>query len=194
MDAPKARTVSVALTREDFLLANAALQETGKERWIAPMATAGAAAIGFLIIAGPAALMGVSAAFTVPLALIGALAGAWLAAARLLRQRLQRAVRPDGAFLRPFTLIADAQGLTIESDVARTTLTWAGVLGVEATPEQVLLRTDGASAIVIPRSAFGDVAAMRAFADHLRTLKREGAGGGWGSVVIPRAPAQEPLS
>jgi hypothetical protein len=169
------------------------LQGAGRDRWIAPLATAGAAAIGFLLVAWPAALMAVPAVITVPLALIGALAGAWLAAARALRRKLQTAVRADGAFLRPFTLTADGDGLVIESAVSRTQLAWVGVLSVDATPEQILLLTDGASAIVIPRSAFGDVAAMRAFCDHLRTLKREGAGG-WGAVSVPRKTAlQEPL-
>jgi len=60
----------------------------------------------------------------------------------------------------------------VESDVSSLRVKWAGVFGIEATPDMVLLFIDKANAIAIPLRAFADVTAMNAFADELRFLRR----------------------
>jgi hypothetical protein len=176
MDAFQSRTVTVALTRDDYLLAQSNLGAAkGAARFVTPALVCVAAAAGFAAAAwGGMAFLRLSLEQAAPLGLAAALGCAWVVGARLVRRSLTDALRNDGAFLRPFKFTAAGAGVIVESDVARTELTWRGVLAIEATPDQILLRIDGQAAVILPRSAFADVAAMRAFGDHLRTLKREG--------------------
>lgn len=187
MDKPAFRSVQATLTRDDFLLAQAALQKVNGRAWLGPVISGVAAAAGFGLVAVPAAVFGWPGAAAVPAALAVSLLLAWLVATRMMRRQLTRSVRADGAFLRPFKLSAEPDKLVIESDVARTEWQWRGVLGVDLTEDQILIRTDGVAAIVLPKSAFADFGAMRNFAEHLRTLKRQ-AGESWAL-----APARQNL-
>lgn len=173
MDTPAHRSVQATLTRDDFLLAQASLQKASGPAWLGPVLSAVAAAVGFGVIAAPAALLELPAVYVAPVALLAALALAWLVATRMMRKQLVKSLRADGAFLRPFKLTAEPDKLVIESDVGRTEWLWRGVLAIDLTEDQILIRTDGMAGVIVPKAAFADFGAMRSFAEHLRTLKRQ---------------------
>ena len=179
MDQSTLRSLEVAPRREDFLLATAALQRLSGQNQRTPLLAGAGALVGFLAVAWPATAMGWPALLTAGCAALFALALGWVIATRMMRRQLHTVLRADGAFLRPFTLSADGDGVMIRNAVSHTYLSWAAVLSVEVTADQLLIRTDGASAVIVPKPAFKDVYAMRAFGEQLRTLKRAAGEPGW---------------
>lgn len=169
---PRQRVIAVTLTRDDFLLANAALQRLAGDPRRSALIVALAAAAGVALIGAPALMLSWPMAVTAPLACAASLALGWAAATRLMRKNLTASLRDDGAFLRPYRLTAMAEGLVIESETARTELSWRGVLGIDVTDDQILIRTDGAAAVIIPKSSFADIGAMRVFLEQIRSLRR----------------------
>lgn len=178
MDNIRTRVITAQHTKADFLKLAAALQKRGDRNthWWSRIEPFVAAAVG--MAGGYAAAFFLLQAET-PLAIaIGvscALVLTFAAASRSRRRQLKGLLRPDGAFLRTFHLSADQDGVSVDSAVSSTRLKWEGVFAIDATPDMVLLFVDKANAIAIPKSAFADAAAMNAFADELRFLKRRTA-------------------
>jgi hypothetical protein len=184
----RTRTISVRLSKTDFLLMSDVLQRRAArvagvrvhvEPWIAAV---GAMLVGYWI----ARALSLDTLLALSIGVALALAASIVASARARRRELKRVLREDGSFLRPFHFRADDRGVEIESDTSSMRVKWSGVHAVETTPELIFLYVDHANALVLPSAAFADQAAMEAFAGELRFLKMRSES--------PAAVAQEAAS
>jgi len=174
MEKIKTRVISAQLDKADFLTLSAALYKRGAKAagWWARLEPFVAAAIG--MVGGYAGMfaLGAQTPLAIAVGVVAALLVTFAATSRARRRQLKGLLRQDGAFLRAFHISADQDGVLVESDVSSLRVKWAGVFGIEATPNLVLIFIDKANAIAIPLRAFADVTAMNAFADELRFLRR----------------------
>jgi hypothetical protein len=170
--------VSGQLTREDFGRLAAVLYGNAVGRWrvvlglAAPVAGAIGAGFG-LALAEATALEGVGRTV-----LAGGLAFLFVVGATALAQSFayRRQLAEEGAFLRPFQLEADVEGLTVRSETAATRLMWDAVLDISVTAHFVVIYTDAAAALALPARAFRDEATMKAFAERVRLLWQKSTG------------------
>lgn len=174
MEKIKTRVISAQLSKADFLSLSAALYRRGAKTsgWLARIEPFAAAATGMIAGYAGGFALGVDIPLAIALGVCAALVLTFAATSRARRRQLKGLLRPDGAFLRPFHVSADQDGVLVESDVSSLRVKWAGVFGVEATPDMILVFIDKANAIAVPVTGFADVTAMNAFADELRFLRR----------------------
>jgi hypothetical protein len=180
MDNVRTRVVTAQLTKADFLKLSTALNRKGDRtaHWWPRLEPFVAAAVGMAGGYAGAFAVGAETALAIAVGVCAALLLTFWAGSRSRRRQLKSLLRADGAFLRPFHISADQDGVTMESDVSATRVRWAGVFAIDTTADMILLYIDKANAIAIPQRAFADVTAMNAFADELRFLKRR-AGEAW---------------
>jgi hypothetical protein len=171
-------SVGVAPTRQDYARiaafgARRALGGFGRWASFAPFVAGAAGLIG-----GFALALAIGAPTPLQLALGGALgyAAAVLISAAVQSASLRRVVRRDGAFLRPFVLEADGEGLVIRSEVTATRIAWAAVHEVSEEGGYVLIWLDAATAVAAPARAFPTTQARDAFVKRLRTLRTAARG------------------
>lgn len=174
MEKIKTRVISAQLSKADFLSLSGALYKRGARatKWWARLEPFAAAALGMIAGYAGAFALGVEIPLAIAIGVVAALLLTFAAASRARRRQLKGLLRDDGAFLRPFHVSADQDGVIVESDVSSMRVKWAGVFAVEATPDMILIFIDKANAMAIPVNAFADVTAMNAFADELRFLRR----------------------
>lgn len=174
MEKIKTRVIAAQLDKADFLALSAALYRRGASTtgWWSRLEPFAAAAAG--MIGGYAATfaLGAQTPLAIAVGAVAALVLTFAASSRARRRQLKGLLRQDGAFLRPFHMTGDQDGVTIESDVSSLRVKWAGVFAIETTPDMILLFVDKANAVALPARAFADVTAMNAFADELRFLRR----------------------
>jgi YcxB-like protein len=185
--APMTLKVSCRLTRQDFPRLAGALyaHAMGPWRLVAGLAPPVAAAF--------AAALGLGAGEALALGEAGSLALAWaaaLVALLLVNVVLQgfayrRQMDEAGAFLRPFQVELDSEGVTTRSEAAATRFTWDAVRNVTVNEEFVLIYTDAAAAVALPARSFRDEASMRAFGERAISLWR---------AATSLTPQSEPLA
>lgn len=178
--APVALRVSGRLTEADFgrLAAELYGHAMGPWRMVVALAPPLAGAIGAAVGLGLSEALAASEGARIGLVCAAALGAALGASALAQRFAYRRQIAEDGAFLRPFQLEADTDGVTIRSEAAATRLTWEAVRAVRVSPEFVLLYTDEAAAVALPARAFRDEASMKAFGDRATALWRAARKGG----------------
>jgi hypothetical protein len=171
---PVALRVSGRLTEADFGLLAAELygHAMGPWRTVVAVAPAVAGAIGAALGLGLSHAFGFGEGAQIGLVCTAALGAAMGATALAQRFAYRRQIADNGAFLRPFQLEADADGVTIRSEAAATRLMWEAVRAVRVSPAFVLLYTDEAAAVALPARAFRDEASMKAFGDRATVLWR----------------------
>lgn len=174
MEKIKTRVISAQLNKADFLTLSAALYKRGARAtgWWQRIEPFAAAALGMIAGYAGAFALGLEIPLAIAIGVVTALVLTFAATSRARRRQLKGLLREDGAFLRPFHVSADQDGVLVESDVSSLRVKWAGVFAVEATADMILLFIDKANAIAVPAHAFADVTAMNAYADELRFLRR----------------------
>lgn len=190
MDSIKTRIISAQLTKADFLTLATVLHHRGEKgaHWWSRIEPFVVAIVSMAAGYGAAFAAGADVALALAAGVVLATAVTAWAAGRARRQRLKSLLRADGAFLRPFHISADQVGVTMESDVSITRIKWEGIFAIDTTPDLILLFVDKASALAIPKKAFANIAAMNAFADELRFLKRR-ASEAWAAAKPSREAA-----
>lgn len=166
--------VSGRLTEADFGRLAGALyaQAMGPWRMAAAMAPAIAGAIGAALGLGLSEALSAGEGARILLVCAAALTAALGVSGLAQRFAYRRQIAADGAFLRPFHLEADSEGVTIRSETAATRLAWGAIRAVRVTPDFVLFYTDQAAAAALPARAFRDEASMKAFGDRAAALWR----------------------
>ena len=180
MDNIKTRVITAQLTKADFLKLAGALHRRGdtNTHWWPRVEPFVAALVGMIAGYGAAFAAGAETALAIAVGVCAALVLTFAAASRSRRRQLKGLLRADGAFLRPFHISADQDGVAMESDFSSARVKWEGIFAIDTTPEMILLYIDKANAIAVPQRSFSDVTAMNAFADELRFLTRR-AGEAW---------------
>lgn len=166
--------VSCRLSRQDFPRLAGALYAHAMGPWRLASGLAPPVAVAL------AAALGLGAGEALGWGEWGRLALAWGAALTALLAvngilqafAYRRQVNEAGAFLRPFQVELDIDGVTTRSEAAATRFTWDAVLDVAVTSDFVLIYSDAAAAVALPFRAFKDEASMRAFGERATSLWR----------------------
>lgn len=112
---------------------------------------------------------------TAEVAVISVLAGAgmmllvWVLVARAQqRHYLAHALQEGGSYLGPRRYVLTTNGLRIEGPHGASTNFWHAIIDVTEAPLSVLVWTDPGAAIMVPKNAIGDAAAVATFTDDVR--------------------------